>query len=329
MPAPRGAWVGVCHLSMRPRRRGCGPPASLVLPLLLLRLLRLAWSNNLLPRERERDTLRRSCSNNPVMKPPRFVSAPRAFTLIELLVVIAIIAILAALLLPALSSAKQKGKQIQCISNLRQMTTSYYMYQQDYGKAVAYGDVSTLWMKTLIGYHAQVAAVRLCPMAAERGKLTTTDGQGTAAAPWLWNGDSNPLLDLGSYAINGWLYTYAGASQWVPEPEKYFPKDTAIAQPSLTPVFMDANWPDTWPAITDTPPADLFNGDWNTALGRVCLTRHPLGRGARAIQGQKLPGGISVSYADGHAARLRLQDIKTVIWHLGYRPVANPWSTTP
>jgi prepilin-type N-terminal cleavage/methylation domain-containing protein len=251
-----------------------------------------------------------------------------AFTLIELLVVIAVIAILAALLLPALSSAKQKSKSIQCVSNLRQMTTSYYMYQQDYGKAVAYGDVSTLWMKTLIQYHAQVAAVRLCPMATDRGALPASQGQGNAAAPWLWNGDSSPLLDLGSYAINGWLYTYAGASQWVPEPEKYFPKDTAITQPSLTPVFADANWPDTWIEITGTPPLDLFNGDSATGLGRITLARHPLMRNARAVQGKKLPGAINTSYADGHAGKLRLQDCKTVIWHLGYVPAGNPWATS-
>jgi prepilin-type N-terminal cleavage/methylation domain-containing protein len=55
------------------------------------------------------------------------------FTLIELLVVIAVIVILAALLLPVLSSAREKGCRVACINNNKQLTTALHLYADDNG----------------------------------------------------------------------------------------------------------------------------------------------------------------------------------------------------
>jgi prepilin-type N-terminal cleavage/methylation domain-containing protein len=197
-----------------------------------------------------------------------------AFTLIELLVVIAIIAILAAMLLPALSRAKQESQAIQCVSNLHQQALAYVSYEQDFGKGVEYNSIDSLWMQTLISYQASVAGVRLCPVASVRGNLPVTQEAGSATAPWFYNVETNftgtslTNLTLGSYTINGWLYsdntTAYFTSTVAPYSAMYYPNWASISHPALTPAFMDGVWPDCWPQLSDPIPTGAMAPGFGT-----------------------------------------------------------------
>ena len=117
----------------------------------------------------------------------------RAFTLIELLVVIAIIAILAAMLLPALARAKESGKRISCLNNLRQLSLAAQMYVSENQGSYPPRSNTDRWPDKFYDSYGKNLQLLRCP--------TETVVPVTAG-----NSPSNNVADAAprSYFINGW-----------------------------------------------------------------------------------------------------------------------------
>jgi prepilin-type N-terminal cleavage/methylation domain-containing protein/prepilin-type processing-associated H-X9-DG protein len=206
----------------------------------------------------------------------------RGFTLIELLVVIAIIAILAAMLLPVLARAKETGRRISCLNNLKQLDLAAQVFVDDNGGYYPPRSQTDRWPNRLYDNYGKTVKMLLCP--SDTGAAATL-GDGTVA-------DSAPR----SYLINGWNDYFAWADpkndpQGLNDGDKI--REAAISDTSGTVVFGEK---------TDENGdyyMDLNEGSGNDFAGILNQSRHDSNtadsnRGAGS-------GGSNFAMADGSA----------------------------
>ena len=264
----------------------------------------------------------------------------KGFTLIELLVVIAVIAILAALLLPVLSSAKRRGWDITCVNNLKQISAAGLMYMDETGQTAVEISANNLdsWSGSLRPYGVPTS-VLLCPTTRPTTQALSEGNAiaGSASLAWSKWPPGISLAENGSYSMNGWLFSYdptiTGTVAWLdpppPEvtsnPQFVFAKPSSVRQPSRTPFFNDAVWWNEWPLEGDPPASDLSEGESINKAGmqRCTIWRHG-GKTAvspvpvtRDLGGYHIPvrAAINIGFADGHAEMVRVKDLWSLYWH--------------
>jgi prepilin-type N-terminal cleavage/methylation domain-containing protein/prepilin-type processing-associated H-X9-DG protein len=231
------------------------------------------------------------------------------FTLIELLVVVAILALLAAILFPVFSRARENARRTSCASNLKQLSTAVLMYTQDFDEKLppqqqpvgvigsslgttSWDGAAFYWPQLLLPYHKSTQ---------------------------LWFCPSSP------YQLSGLLFNYGANTLLLRALSPTNPNTVALAEsqsPSTNPMLMDFSFvnalytPSTPAMASPIGPAIYIPGvgATSTAAHTACgnlFAGHPLqGSVVSDCREGRHFSGVNIAYADGHVKWQR-----TVVLH--------------
>jgi prepilin-type N-terminal cleavage/methylation domain-containing protein/prepilin-type processing-associated H-X9-DG protein len=256
----------------------------------------------------------------------RWSKREAAFTLIELLVVIAIIAILAAMLLPALSRAKAQGQSARCKSNLRQLGIALRMYVDDthvypFG-AFGYTNWLQSWFDNLSPYYRVNWTNRSYHCPTYNGAISDGVRFGPASGSYSYNtigtgmnhsGNGAPYLGLGLRQ----LFINDGRTLWPPILE------SQIETPSEMFAIADAR---VFAVQGVSPPAQ--GSPWMDAMAYV--QPDP----SAELQPYRHGKGSNFVYCDGHIGLVNRAYFTNLTsssqnWNNDHQPHPDTWRTTP
>jgi prepilin-type N-terminal cleavage/methylation domain-containing protein/prepilin-type processing-associated H-X9-DG protein len=238
------------------------------------------------------------------------------FTLIELLVVIAIIAILAAILFPVFAQARERARQIACLSHLQQLGTAMSIYVQEYDEMYPASDLTSLdwgagpwgpggralasyrsasrWVPQLLPY-VKSPSLFACPSDVDR---TRNVNAGTWRTPFAVSYGPNTLFFTPGGRYGGPLSAVSSAS--VPEPTaKYLLGDCATAYGFDVENIGNLRYANYGP----TRGQDRWTPAQFVRVAKVAIQDSPVGSMARHSEGS------TVLFADGHVKWLRHNQI--------------------
>ena len=245
----------------------------------------------------------------------------KGFTLIELLVVIAIIALLMAILMPALQRVRKQARGVICQANLKQWGIIFAMYTDDNnGNFPERSNDSGRWMDSMRELYISTEDIRLCPVASKLANPDGIDGidlwgstlKGWGKIPVSDAGGGRTIGYYGSYGVNGYIYIPLGADVYGKAPNRFW-RTINVKNGNEIPMFLDCYFWCGWPDDDDTPPE--YDGHQKRpdadAMNRFCLNRHN--------------GAVNTVFMDYHVEKVSLKRLWTLKWSRDFNKV-NVWT---